>query len=97
MLQNVHASCGLFSQDNPAVFRWWPRAAPDERLFGLFFAPFLEPPPRRRATRRKPRGLLRQLGFLRSSGSGGEEVEIDDEGDNEPGAKSTLIEAVLEG
>lgn len=32
------------------------------------------------------RSLLRQLGFLRSSGSGGEEVEIDDEAENEPGA-----------
>ena len=34
------------------------------------------------------RSLLRQLGFLRSSGSGGEEVEIDDEGENEPAANN---------
>ena len=32
--------------------------------------------------------LLRQLGFLRSSGSGGEDVEVDDEVENEPVANN---------
>jgi len=34
------------------------------------------------------RSLLRQLGFLRSSGSGGEEVEVNDEDETEPRANN---------